>query len=156
MINQPTSTAFYMKNNFWTKISKNGHCGTNINFELFCFSAVKAGRRYFLQKRSAEAFQRNSSTLEPFCQFTPYFCEQKYFRGNICFQSWMARVLSRKWLLFDIFFSKMKVVCSPRRHLNAFHEKYTNDKVQKIGCPLQSSCTVSMFSCTDYGHPMKA
>ena len=26
MINQPTSTAFYMKNNFWTKISKNGHC----------------------------------------------------------------------------------------------------------------------------------
>ena len=28
----------------------------NINFELFCFSAVKAGRRYFLQKRSAEAF----------------------------------------------------------------------------------------------------
>ena len=26
MINQPTSTVFYMKNNFWTKISKNGHC----------------------------------------------------------------------------------------------------------------------------------
>ena len=26
MVNQPTSTAFYMKNNFWTKISKNGHC----------------------------------------------------------------------------------------------------------------------------------
>ena len=26
MINQPTSTAFCMKNNFWTKISKNGHC----------------------------------------------------------------------------------------------------------------------------------
>ena len=26
MINQPTFTAFYMKNNFWTKFSKNGHC----------------------------------------------------------------------------------------------------------------------------------
>ena len=28
MINQPIpiSTAFFMKKNFWTKISKNGHC----------------------------------------------------------------------------------------------------------------------------------
>ena len=34
MINQSTSTAFYMKNNFWTKISKNGHCDIRYNFEL--------------------------------------------------------------------------------------------------------------------------
>ena len=26
MINLPISTAFYMKNNFWTKIPQNGHC----------------------------------------------------------------------------------------------------------------------------------
>ena len=28
MINLPISTVFYMKNNFRTKISRNGHCGT--------------------------------------------------------------------------------------------------------------------------------
>ena len=32
MINQPTSTAFYMKNNFWTKNSKNGHCDLGKDF----------------------------------------------------------------------------------------------------------------------------
>ena len=39
MINQPTSTAFYMKNNFWTKIPKNGHCEClNLNHKTLTHS----------------------------------------------------------------------------------------------------------------------
>ena len=34
MINQPASTAFHMKNDFWTKISKNGHSAPLIGIGL--------------------------------------------------------------------------------------------------------------------------
>ena len=39
MTNLPISSVFYMKNNFWTKISQNGHCAMS---KKFCSSSKKS------------------------------------------------------------------------------------------------------------------
>ena len=130
------------------------HVTSILSFSAFQLS--KLAEDIFCRKDQQKPFREIAAHSNHFVSSLLTFVNKNISEAIFVFKvGWLECYLENGFFLI-FFFSKMKVVCSPRRHLNAFHEKYTNDKVQKIGCPLQSSCTVSMFSSTNYGHPLKA